>query len=33
MADSTVIVVEEQESAVGLLAQMAEQAEDQNSKP
>jgi len=33
MADSTVIVVEEQESAVGLLAQMAEQAEDQKSKP
>jgi len=29
MADSTVIVVEGQESAVGLLAQMAEKAEDQ----
>ncbi len=33
LAESTVIVVEGQESAVGLLAQMAEQAEDQKSKP
>ena len=32
MADSTVIVVEGQESAVGLLAQMAEKAEDQKPK-